>query len=65
LEEVELWVFVENMFTVSMNLSQLVYYKKKEAKAKQIILDSVKDYIISRIAKKKTAKMYDALIELY
>jgi hypothetical protein len=66
LEEVELWVFVENKVIVPTNPAQLVDYKKKEAKEKKIILDLVKDYLIPHIAEKKmTKEMYDALIALY
>ena len=66
LEEVELWVFVEYKVTITVGHAQLVDYKKKEAKAKRIILDSMKNYLIPPIVEKKMAKeMYDALIVLY
>jgi hypothetical protein len=41
-------------------------HKKKEVKAKQMIMDVVKDHLIPHISKKKTAKeMFDALVGLY
>jgi hypothetical protein len=44
----------------------LAAHKKKEVKAKQVLLDSVKDHLIPHISEKKTAKeMYDALVGLY
>jgi hypothetical protein len=38
----------------------------KDAKAKRIFLDSMKDHLISHIAEKNTRKeMYDVLVALY
>jgi hypothetical protein len=44
----------------------LADHKKKMVKVKQVILDSVKDYLIPHIAKKTTGKdVFDALVILY
>jgi hypothetical protein len=41
-------------------------HKKKEVKAKWVLLDFVKDHLILHIFEKKTAKeMYNALVDLY
>jgi hypothetical protein len=44
----------------------LATHKKKKVKAKQMIMDVVKDHLIPHISKKKIAKeMFDALVGLY
>jgi hypothetical protein len=44
----------------------LADHKKKEVKAKWVLLELVKDHLIPHIAEKKYAKeMYDALVSLY
>jgi enterochelin esterase-like enzyme len=44
----------------------LATHRKREVKAKRVLLDSVKDHLIPHISKKKTTKdMYDALVGLY
>jgi 2-phosphoglycerate kinase len=44
----------------------LATHKKKEVKAKQVILDAVKDHLIPHLSEKKTMKeMFDALVSLY
>jgi hypothetical protein len=64
LEEVELWEHIENEIVAPTDPKLLAMHNKKEAKAKRIILDSVKDHLITHIAKKKTEKeMYDALLD--
>jgi hypothetical protein len=66
LEEVELRVFVENKVLVLIYPVWLANYKKKEAKVRQIILYSMKNYLIPHIAKKKmTKEKCDDLIGLY
>jgi hypothetical protein len=55
LVEVDLWGFIENKVTPPIDLIQLVKHNKK-AKAKRIILDSVKDQLIPHITEKKTVK---------
>jgi hypothetical protein len=65
LEEVDLWCFVEAKVTTPIDPMQLAKHNKKVAKAKRIILDSVKDHLIPHITEKKSKDMYDALITLY
>jgi hypothetical protein len=44
----------------------LATHKKKEVKAKLMIMDAIKDHLIPHISEKKTVKeMFDALIGLY
>lgn len=41
-------------------------HKKNDAKARRILIDSIKDHLIPHVAKLKTAKeMYDALMGLF
>jgi hypothetical protein len=66
MEEADLWEHVEKVILEPTNPTQLATHQKKEAKAKRIILDSVKDHFISHIAEKKTGKdMFGALVELF
>jgi replicative DNA helicase len=45
---------------------ELAAHKKREVKAKRVLLDFVKDHLIPHIFKKKTTKdMYDTLVGLY
>lgn len=54
--------YVDNVVTVPQNANQLKEYRKEMAKAKWLILDGVRDYIVSHISDKGTAKkMWDAL----
>lgn len=64
LEEVELWVHIENEIAAPINLALLAMYNKV-AKAKRIILDFVKEHLITDIVEKIGKKMYDALVALY
>jgi hypothetical protein len=44
----------------------LAAQKKKEVKAKRMIMDAIKDHLIPHISEKKTTKeMFDALVSLY
>jgi hypothetical protein len=66
LEEVELWEHVKTKITIPTNLKLLDEHNKKEAKAKRIILDKMKDHLITHIVEKKISKeMYDVLVTLY
>jgi hypothetical protein len=68
LEENDLKDYVEMVVLVpDPNCAQeLATHKKKEVKAKQVLLDSVKDHLIPHIFEKKTTKeTYDALVGLY
>jgi hypothetical protein len=45
---------------------ELAAHRKREVKAKRVLLDSMKDHLIPRIFEKKTAKkMYEALVSMY
>ena len=50
LEEYELWEIVETVVVVTTDPVSLAEFKKKNIKAKRIILDSVKDHIIPHVA---------------
>ena len=50
LEEYELWEIVETTVAVPTDPISLAEFKKKNIKAKRIILDSVKDHIIPHVA---------------
>jgi hypothetical protein len=66
LEENDLKEYVEGVVPSPIDPHELEAHKKKEVKAKQVLLDSVKDHLIPRISEKNTAKdMYDALVGLY
>jgi hypothetical protein len=66
LEENDLKEYVEVVVADPMDPQELVVHKKKEVKAKRVLLESVKDHLILHISEKKSAKeMYDALVSLY
>ena len=66
LEENDFWDIIEHVVTPPTYLKQLEAHKKKEVKAKRVILDVVKDHLIPHISEKKGAKeMFDALVILY
>ena len=50
---------------VPTDATQLATYKKEDAKARRIILDGVKDHIVSHIVELDTAKMWDVILNLY
>ena len=50
LEEYELWEIVETVVVVPTDPVSLATFKKKNIKAKRVILDSVKDHIIPHVA---------------
>jgi hypothetical protein len=65
LEENDLWDIVKDVVPLPTDPQQLVAHNKMEVKAKQMILDAIKDYMIPHISKKKTMKeMFDALVML-
>jgi hypothetical protein len=44
----------------------LAFHKKREVKAKWVLLESMKDHLIPHIVEKTSSKeMYDALVGLY
>jgi hypothetical protein len=66
LEENDLKDYVEKVISDSNDPHELAAHKKREVKAKSVLLDSVKDHLIPHIYEKKTTKdMYDALVGLY
>jgi hypothetical protein len=65
LEENDLKEYVEFEVEIPTNPRELASHKKKEVKAKRVLLESVKDNLILHIAQKKSAKeVYDALVSL-
>jgi hypothetical protein len=56
LEENDLWDIVKDVFRSPTDQQQLAAHKKKEVKAKQMIMDTIKDHLISHISKKKMTK---------
>ena len=66
LEEYVLWEIVEIVVVVPTNLVSLAEFKKKNIKAKRIILDSVKDHIIPHVSGRDFAyQMWESLNNLY
>ena len=66
LNEHDLKAFIDNVVAVPADPDPLKAYKKDMAKAKRLILDRVRDRIISQISSKGTAKeTWDALATLY
>ena len=66
LEECELWELVEHAVTLPTDPILLAKFKKKNVRAKRIILDSVKDHIIPHVIGKDYAfQMWESLSNLY
>jgi hypothetical protein len=65
IEEMELWSIVEGKAKIPTDPQELIQYEKKVAKAKRIILDSVKDHLIPHIAGKLAKEIYEAVSSLY
>ena len=66
LDEHDLKAFIDNVVAVPADVDPLKAYRKDMAKAKTLILDGVRDHIVSHISGKRTAKeMWDALATLY
>ena len=66
LEEYELWEIVETAVVVPTNPVLLAAFRKKNVKAKRVILDSVKDHIIPHVAGRDYAfQMWESLSNLY
>jgi hypothetical protein len=66
LEENDLKEYVEGVVRSPIDPQEMETHKKKEVKAKRVLLDSIKDHLIPHIVEKKYAKeMYDALVNLY
>jgi hypothetical protein len=66
LEENDLWDIFKNIGTPPIDPSELVAHKKREMKAKRMMLDSTKDHMIPHESNNKTTKeVFDAVIILY
>ena len=66
LEECELWELVEQAVSVPTDPILLAEFKKKNVKAKRIILDSVKDHIVPHVVGKDYAfHMWESFGNLY
>jgi hypothetical protein len=66
LKEYDLWELVDKVITPPKNLAALEARKKKEIKAKTVLLDSMKDHLTPHLSEKKMAKeMVDALVSLF
>jgi hypothetical protein len=66
LEENELQNHVKEVIPEPEGAEEKAKYKKNEAKAKRILIDSIKDHLIPHVVELKTAKeVYDALVGLF
>jgi hypothetical protein len=66
LEDNFLKEYVEDVVRSPTDLVDLAFHKKREVKAKWVLLESVKDHLIPHIFEKVTFKdMYDALVGIY
>jgi hypothetical protein len=66
LEENYLKEYVESVVVDPTDPQWLTTHKKKEVKAKRVLLESVKDHLIPHIVEKTTTKnMYDSFVGLY
>jgi hypothetical protein len=63
LEEHHLKEYVEDVVPSATNPVDLEFHKKREVKAKHMLLDAVKNHLIPHIAEKTSSKeMYDPLV---
>ena len=66
LEKNDLWDIIKDVVASLIDPHLLTTHKKKEVKAKRIIIDAIKDNLIPHVFEKKTTKdMFDALVSLY
>jgi hypothetical protein len=66
LEENDLWDIVKDVVPSPTDLQQLVSHKKREVKAKRMILDAIEDHFLHHLSEKKTTnEMFDAVVSLY
>jgi regulator of replication initiation timing len=66
LEENDLKEYVEEVVPSPTHAVDLEFHKKREVKAKQVLVEFVKDHLIPHISKKTYSKeIYDALVGLY
>ena len=62
LKQNKIWSFVDTIVTTPIDPNAHDIHEVNETKAQRIILDGVKDYLISHSAEKKTTKdMWDTL----
>ncbi|MCY6488073.1 hypothetical protein, partial [Actinobacillus pleuropneumoniae] len=66
LDEYDLKAYIDNVVAIPTDADQMKTYKKEMAKAKRLILDGVRDHVVSHIADKDTARQrWEALATLY
>lgn len=66
LDEHDLKTYIDSVVDVPVDVDPLKKYKKEMAKSKRLILDGVRDHVVSHIARKGTAQqMWEALATLY
>lgn len=66
LDEHGLKAYVDNVVAVLEDADQWKEYRKEMAKVKWLILDGIRDHIVSHVSGKNTAKeMRDTLVQLY
>jgi hypothetical protein len=66
LEENDIWAIVKDVVPSPTNMQELEAHKKKEVRAKRMIMDSIKDNLIPCLYEKKMAKkMFISLVSLY
>ena len=66
LEENKVKDFALTTVHVPNDATQLVVWRKNDVKARKILMDSVKNHLVSHLSKSKTAKeMFDSLKKLF
>ena len=61
-----MWDIVEKIVTIPTDATQLAKFKKKNAKAKRLILDGIKDHVILHVrGKDHTFEVWESLTNLY
>ena len=66
LDEGDVWDIVEKIVAIHTDATQLVAFKRKNAKAKTLILDGIKDHVIPHVRGKDHAfEMWEALTMLH
>ena len=65
LEEDALWDIVKDVVNLPTNSQLLTAHKKKEVRAKWMLMDALQDNLIPHISEKKKAKdMFDTMVSL-
>ena len=66
LDEADVWDIVEKTVAILTDATQLAAFKRKNAKAKRLILDGIKYHVIPHVRGKDHAfEMWEALTKLY